>query len=298
MPTMPVPTNTDIAVQNNATGQVDYLQFQGSTLVRSAAFTYASAGWNVVAQGNFGGGTPGLVLQNQTSGFLDFLMLDANGNLVGSAMSNVAVPRIVGQGRFTTIPPGEAGPTFVSQLANGQLDMLAFNASGQLIHSDLIGNSVGFASAIGVAETPTEGAAFANVAPGNNNSVLLQLPDGSIDSIGFSGDFASGTLSASASLMLPGSAGSAPVQAIDQEAGVNSNGNISGGTGTGGRTLEGVQFVEQLSNGALDSVYADSGYGDAAHEGTLYASTLLNLSLPGWHAVDAGAIARELFPIT
>jgi hypothetical protein len=61
--------------------------------------------------------------------------------------------------------------------------------------------------------------------------------------------------------------------------------------------LEGVQFVEQLADGSFEAVYADSGYGDAAHEGTLYASTLLDLSLPGWHAVDAGAIAREIFPI-
>ena len=34
------------------------------------------------------------------------------------------------------------------------------------------------------------------------------------------------------------------------------------------------------------------------HEGTIYASNQLNLALPGWHAVDAGAVAREIFPIT
>jgi hypothetical protein len=50
---MPVPTDTDIAVQNNATGQIDYLQFQGSTLVHSDAVNYVGPGWNVVAQGNF-----------------------------------------------------------------------------------------------------------------------------------------------------------------------------------------------------------------------------------------------------
>jgi hypothetical protein len=43
MPTMPYPTNTDIAVQNNTTGQVDYLQFQGSQLVGSDAIDYAGA---------------------------------------------------------------------------------------------------------------------------------------------------------------------------------------------------------------------------------------------------------------
>src|SRR5580704_14808377 len=97
MPTMPVPTNTDLAVQNTTTGQLDYLQFQGSTLVASDAVDFGIAGWNVVAQGSFGGNHQDLVIQN-AAGAVDFLTLDAHGNLTGSAMSNVDVAPIVGQG--------------------------------------------------------------------------------------------------------------------------------------------------------------------------------------------------------
>jgi hypothetical protein len=307
MPTMPYPTNTDIAVQNNTTGQVDYLQFQGSTLVKSDAINYAGAGWNVVAQGSYGGpvGTD-LVVQNQSTGFLDILKLDANGSLVGSVMSDVSVPRTVGEGDFTSLAPGQAGPTLVSQLANGELDMLGFDGSGTLIHSDAIANTVGCAQAVGVGESQNNFPLFAGIGTGGgsagNDNVVLQLADGSLDTVGFSGDFNSGTLSASASMVLPGSAGLVPVQAINQQVGGNSlffgNENIVGGTGTGGISLEGAQFVTQLANGTFDNVFADSGYGDAAHEGTIYASTQLNLAMPGWDAVSAGAVARELFPIT
>jgi hypothetical protein len=44
---MPYPTNTEIAVQNNTTGVVDYLQFQGSQLVASDAINYMGPGWNL-----------------------------------------------------------------------------------------------------------------------------------------------------------------------------------------------------------------------------------------------------------
>lgn len=58
-----------------------------------------------------------------------------------------------------------------------------------------------------------------------------------------------------------------------------------------------MQLVQQLANAAFNSVFADPGYGDVAHEGTIYASNLLNLAMPGWHVIDAGTVARELFPI-
>ncbi len=161
MPTMPYPTNTDIAVQNNTTGQVDYLQFQGSTLVKSDAINYAGPGWNVVAQGAFGSpANRDLLVQNQSTGFLDVLKLDASGNLVGSAMSNVAVPRIVGQGTLGNGVAGQVSPTLVSQLANGQLDMLALDASGQLVGSNLVANTLGYAPAVGVAESANDFPSF------------------------------------------------------------------------------------------------------------------------------------------
>jgi hypothetical protein len=249
-----------------------------------------------VAQGEFGGPALGsLVVQNQSSGFLDILNLDANGNLVGSTMSNVAVPHIVGEGFFNSSATGQVGPTLVSQLPDGELDMLAFNGSGQLIQSDLVTNTMGLPTAVGVGESNQGFPLFAGKGTGSNDSIVTQLADGSIDDIGLSGDFSTATLAFTASLQLPGSAGMAPVQAVNQEVG----GGHANESILGTNSLEGVQLVQQLSNGTFDSVYADSGYGgDAAHEGTLYASNLLNLALPGWQAVDAGVVARELFPIT
>jgi hypothetical protein len=75
---------------------------------------------------------------------------------------------------------------------------------------------------------------------------------------------------------------------------------MPGGTGSGGTTAgsEAVQFVQQLANGTFNAAYADSGYGDASHEGTLYASSQLNLAMPGWHVVDGGWVAMGIFPIT
>jgi hypothetical protein len=308
MATMPVPTNTDLAVQNNTTGQVDFIQFQGSTPVASRAVTYASAGWNIVAQGIYDADNHyDLVLQNQATGVLDFLTLDASGNPVSSAMSNTGFAPIVGQGLFGNLVPGQVGNQLVSQLPNGELDILAFNASGQPVASDAIANTIGFAHVVGVGESAHNYPMFANIGRNGsvfnlgNDNVVLQLADGSLDSVGFSGSFFDSTLSASASLLLPGSAGSFPVQAVNQEAnggGFHANENILGGTGAGGVTLEGVQFVEQLANGSFDAVYADSGYGDPGHEGTLYASNLFNLSMPGWHVVNAGLIAQEIFPLS
>jgi len=302
MPTMPYPTNTDIAIQNNSTGQVDYLQFQGSQLVASDAITYAGAGWNVVAQGNYGGPAQhDLVMQNQSSGFVDILQLDANGNLVSSVMSNVAVPHIVGRGLFNSGVAGELGSTLVSQLADGELDMLAFDGSGQLIHSDLVTGTVGLPTAVGVAEGAFFFPLFAGKGTRSNDSIVTQLADGSIDDIGLSGDFQTSTLAFTASLLLPGSAGLAPVQAVNQEEDIGTgNDSVSdaGLTGTGGIHLEGVQLIQQLANGAFNNLFVDSGYGDAAHEGTIYGSNQLNLALPGWHVVDAGGVAKEIFPIT
>jgi hypothetical protein len=65
-----------------------------------------------------------------------------------------------------------------------------------------------------------------------------------------------------------------------------------------GNSLQGVQLIGQLANGSFDGLYADSGDGGSTHEGNIYASELLNLSLPGWHVIDAGAVTGEIFPLT
>jgi hypothetical protein len=303
MATLPYPTTTDIAVQSSITGQVDYLQFEGSMLAKSDAVSYAGAGWDVVAQGDYGGPAgEDLVLQNQSSGFLDILQLDASGQLVGSEMSNGAVAHVVGNGSFTGRVSGQVGPTLVSQLPDGELDMLAFNASGTLIHSDMVQNTMGLAPAVGVAEGLNSFSPFAGTGGGANDGVILQLASGVIDDVGLSGGFTSGTLAFTTSFIPFQSAGMAPVQAVNQEIGPSpgddGNENIGGINGTGNVQTEGVQLVTQFADGGFEHVFVDSGYGDAVNEGTIYASNNLNLNLPEWRAVDAGAIAREVLPIT
>jgi len=295
MPQLPVNLENDFAIQNNTTGQVDYLQFQGNTLTHSASFDYGIAGMNIVGS-DIGGptGASTLVAQNPTTGVVDFLGLDSTGHLVSSAMSS-ALPLIVGDGFFGAAVAGQVGPELVSQLPNGQLDILAFNSSGTLISSDLVANSIGLPHVVGAAVANGGQPAFeafsgvgTNTKAGN---VVAQLADGSLDAIGLSGDFAAGTLSVSASFLLPGSAGSAPVGAFNQDS--IQNQNIADAAGH-----QGVQMVSQLASGQLDLLSFDSGYNDAANEGTLYASNLTNPAFPGWHPIDGGLVTTFLFPIS
>jgi hypothetical protein len=105
----------DVAVENNATGQVDYLQFQGSALTHSALFDYGIGGMNIVGHGGVITGSQGLVAQNPSKGAVDFLGLNSSGHLVSSAISSLSLPPIVGEGLFGPLAPGQHGPTFVSQ---------------------------------------------------------------------------------------------------------------------------------------------------------------------------------------
>ena len=296
MPQLPVEIENDFAIQNNTTGQVDYLQFQGNTLTHSTMFDYGIAGMNIVSSDYTGPlGFYSLVAQNPTTGVADFLGLDSSGHLVSSAMSS-SLPPIVGYGTFGNSVAGQSGPELVSQLANGQLDLLAFNSSGALISSDLVANSIGLPHVVGAAVANGGQPAFeafsgvgTNTKAGN---VVAQLADGSLDAIGFSGSSGAGTLSVSNSFLLPGSAGSAPVGALNQDFGVN-NFNIADPQGH-----QGVQMVSQLASGQLDLLSFDSGYNDAPNEGSLYASNLTNPSFPGWHPIDGGAVTNALFPIS
>src|SRR6516225_10086780 len=165
MPDLPLPSQTDVTIQNQTTGVVDYLKYEGSTLVASRAFDYGlGSDFKVVASDDQPGtGTTILVAQSASTGRVDFLNLDTNGNLVSSAMSSVAVPHIVG---FSDdIGGSTSNGTLVSQLPNGELDFLAFNQStGALSASDLVTNTVGLAHAVRVsAFNSTSPAAFFNV---------------------------------------------------------------------------------------------------------------------------------------
>lgn len=152
MPDLPVLTQTDVTIQNNTTGQVDYLMYQGSTLTGSFLVNYGlGSDWKIVAFDLGANNLPGLVAQNENPEspffhFVDFLTLNAQAQLIGSALSNVPVPHIFGLSEAISILPLEI---FGSQLANGQLDFLQFNVpTGQLVASDLVATPVPTAQAI------------------------------------------------------------------------------------------------------------------------------------------------------
>jgi hypothetical protein len=297
MPNLPVSIENDITVQNNTTGQVDYLQFQGNMLTHSAMFDYGITGMNIVSSDENGPTGPfTLVAQDPTTGNVDFLGLNISGHLISSAMSNVPLPHIVGSGIFGTPVAGQVGQELVSQLADGSLDILAFNAAGTLLASDLVAGSAGLPHAVGVAVANAglpAFPAFAGVGSGTSFDVITQLADGSLDAIGFSGNFGPKTLAVSGSFLLPGSAGSAPVGVVNPD-NFNFNQNITDGAAG----HQDVQMVSQLASGQLDMLNFDSGYNDGANQGVLYASNLLNTSFPGFHVVDGGLMNNILFPIT
>jgi hypothetical protein len=294
MPQLPVNIENDVTIQNNTTGAVDYLQFNGNTLTQSAMFNYGIAGMNIVSSDLGGPGYFTLVAQSATTGVVDFLAIDGAGNLVSSVMGNASLPPIIGQGEFGNPVAGQAGDEFVSQLANGELDFLAFNDAGELIASDLVANSVGLPHAVGaaIADGGSPGfQPFAGNGSSTSENVITQLADGSLDTIGFSGSFATGSLSVSASFLLPGSAGTAPVGAVNQDDIERENLEDAAGH-------QGVQMVSQLPSGQLDFQSYNSAYNDTANDGVLYASNLLTPSFSGFHVVDGGLINNILFPIS
>jgi hypothetical protein len=295
MPNLPESILHDVAVQDNTTGAVDYLQFQGSTLVQSNMIDYGiGSSFKVVAHGDYNNDTHQDLLVQNSQGFVDFLYLDANAHLVGSAMSSSAFAPIVGGGSFGTFGVGQTGNTLVSQLSNGQLDFLGFNASGAFIQSDLVANTVGLAQATAVGESNAHFPTFVNNGTGSTDNVFLHLADGSVDALGFSGNFGDSSLSFSASFLLPGSAGTGVVGQVNPDFGTNTNESIRDST-TG---VEGVETASMTADGHINLEYFDSGYNDGTNIGTLYASNLLQPGFSGTHVIDAGSIAHnDLFPI-
>ena len=306
MPLQP-PARHDVVIQDQTTGQIDFLKFNGAELVGSFLKDYGLTGWKVVANGEFNGdGHPDLVAQNQSTGFLDFLFLDANANLIASALSNVPVPTVHGAGffgGFFGLVPGQIGPALVSQLSNGQLDFLVFNPSGVLIASDLVQNTVGLPPMVGVASASVFidfFTAFAGIGAITSPSVVLQLADGSIDVIGFSGGISpAGPLTMSASFLLPGTTGSPALFALDQDfGGISVDANV--GAIVNGIILNTVEMVGVTLSGQIDHLFFNSGYNDVAHRCDEFGTLLENFTLSaGWQIVDAGIVAHtDIFPLT
>ena len=308
-------------IQNGGTGVVDYLEFSGTTLVASAAFDYGIAGFRIVADGEFndhlGLATPAarnwdLVAQNVSNpafpvGQLDFLYLDHSGHLIGSALSAV-VPSIRGEGQFGAVP-GQSGPTLVTQLADGSIDMLAFNASGTLIATDLIPGTAGLPQVVGIADFGA--VSTSGLIGGYDNSVdpnlgalvhapqtlVTQLPSGHIDLIFLSGSMATG-LSYTSSDLLP-----VPVPAVQDvnPTGFNLGSDIELNTGSPPPILPGVfeivghtvQMVSQLPSGQIDQLFFDAT--TAAFTGSLLESYTPSAN---WLVTDGGTVGTEVLPLT
>jgi len=304
MPNLPVPIQTDVAIQNTTTGEVDYLEFKGNTLVASVLIDYGlNPDFHVVASADFNAdGRPDLVTQSQTTGQLDFLFLDATAHLTSSALTPGGVPRVIGVfAEAGGTAPGQIGPTLASQTADGSIDFLAFDVTHQLIASDLVPGTAGLPHAVGVISAAPGTGEPAVQGLGTHDNIVTQLPDGSVDVIGFTGasPYTGTGLTYSASDLFPNSAGLPTIYALDQDfstlGGTDANVPTPGG-GIG--SIQGVQAISQLANGQLDALYFDSGIGDIANQGLLYATNQMNPAFPGWHPVDAGLVAHaDLFPI-
>ncbi|HEY4470975.1 MAG TPA: hypothetical protein VGN21_07375 [Stellaceae bacterium] len=292
-----------VVIQNQTTGVVDFLRFNGSTLVSSLTRDYGLNGWHVVGNGDFNGdGNPDLVAQNNATGQLDFLFLNATGNLVSSALSNVSVPHAFGVGVFFDagpVPVGQVGPSVATQLSNGQIDILGFNAAGTLVASDLIANTVGLPTAIGVGESFTDWPVFAGNGAAGNDSVITQLADGTVDVIGFTGGVGTaGGLTFSNSF----TRGPIPDQlfAVNQDNDFNHQRDANLVSVVDGVTRETFDAVGvNAATGRVDIHSWVSGYGDFAHEGNSLGTINTNFSLSaGWQVVDAGIVDHvSIFPL-
>jgi len=284
-----------VVIQNQANGQLDFLRFNGSQLQSSAIRDYGISGFSVVANGDFNGdGNPDLVAQNNTTGQLDFLFLNASGNLIGSALGSI-VPHVVGAGVFGASVPGQSGPELVSQLPSGVLDILGFNSAGVLIASDLIGSTLGIPTAIGVAESFSNWPVFANVGNSGLDSVITQLPDGTIDVLGFGGSFNGGTLAMTNSFTRgPIAASGLPESlfAVDQDNDFVHQRDANIISVVDGVTRETFDAVAvDATNGRVDIHSWASGYGDLSHEGVSLGTIHTNFNLSaGWQVVDAGIV--------
>jgi hypothetical protein len=264
-----------------------------------------------------------LLAQNANTGITDLLFLNAHGSLIGSAQGGASLPQIAGVGDFAGSlsnhqAPFMDQPTFVSQLPDGELDLLRFDAgTGAITKSDLVANTAGFAPVVGV------GGAFDRVDVGGNfhlpalagvglaENVFLQLPNGQVDAIGFNGSFEDQSLSVASSSLLSG--------ALPKVEAVNQLPDFSGGPSNLdveqlAQVIEQIgpqpvvstliqsaatQMISQLPDGSFDLLYHNSGYDElhlgGGNEGAFYASQQLNLSMPGWHAIDADAVTAQVF---
>jgi hypothetical protein len=284
MPFMPTPLQNNVVIQNNTTGVVDFLKYEGSTLVASSSHDYGlGADWKIVANN---GNT--LVAQNDKTGFVDFLKIGPGGNLASSAMSSVPVPRIFGY----AIDAGEFG----SQLADGEIDMLKFNTTtGALTGSSLVAGTAGMPTAVGISSWAANAPSWNGVpSPGLNGDVIeTQTANGQLDILGLSGTFNTG-LKFSASYLVANSVGIPAIGDIN-----SNNGAVGESYQNGVGNPEGLEATTMTASGQIDLAMWDTGAIGPANTGLLYATNLLSGNYAGWSVVNGGAVdTNEVFPIT
>jgi hypothetical protein len=131
---------------------------------------------------------------------VDFLFLNESAQLIGSFLSPALLPPIRGDGNFGHVA-NQAGPSLIGQLADGSIDLLAFDKSGNFIASALIPNTAGLPPVVGAGDfavppqhsghnTQSGGLFTGGVTSGPIDDVVTQYPNGQIVVYGFAGDFA------------------------------------------------------------------------------------------------------------
>jgi hypothetical protein len=124
-------TNWDLVTQND--GQIDFVFTDGHDVVSSMLVkgTY----WNVKDAGTFDGGPagPSLVTQDKSSGQIDLLHFDTNGNLDQSALLEGKYWKVVAAGDFNN----DGRTDIVTQSDDGQIDILSFQGT-KLVGSNLL----------------------------------------------------------------------------------------------------------------------------------------------------------------
>jgi len=280
---LPTPLQNNVVIQNNSTGVVDFLKYEGSTLVASATHDYGlGANWKIVAdQDNL------LVAQNNQTGFVDFLKIGPTGSLISSAMSSVAVPRIFGYAPDAN--------EFGSQLADGEIDMLKFNTTtGALTGSSLVAGTSGIPTAVGISSWASTQPAWNGMpSPGLSGDVIeTQTANGQLDVLGLGGTFGGGLTLATSDLV----AGSSVPSIGD----INSDSpNVGWNYQNGSSTPQGLEATTMTASGQIDLALWDVGNPDTANTGLLYATNMLSGNFAGWSVVEGGAVEdNDVFPIT
>ncbi|MBV9250573.1 MAG: hypothetical protein JO227_15155 [Acetobacteraceae bacterium] len=305
---MPRPGFVSIAVQDNASGAVDFLHFEGTALTRSLLVDYGlGPDWKVVANGDFNGdGHPDLVMQNQPTNQVDFLYLSSDAQLVGSYLSDAVLPAIHGSGNFGRVP-GQTGPVLLGQYADGSVDFLAFNTSGNFVASYLPSGAV-LPLVIGAGDfsVPPQHNATPNSQlsldvgrvtdnfGGPVDDLMTQSSDGELSVVSFSGDIVTG-LALAENVAIPGNLSFLHLGEVNPR-GVNAESEFGFFTSppligvsvtSGGE----VQVIGQLPNGQVDQLFFDA----TSTTPTLTGSLLEDPALPGWTAVPGGLAASGVF---